>query len=185
MDCGGSKVSFSEVDWKSYWKNNHFWRRIGARIFNYLTYMNMPSTKEPVLEVGCGLSKGSTKYPHQIGVDRERIVKPTVIADVNFLPFQNHIFKLVYSFGLIEHLDSVIDALKEMHRVSDLVYFSVPRKGGLFDKIHQLFSKLHLQWVFPKETYYSSFPQSKKIRNNLLGCIDLYVFEPKGRQQNG
>ena len=173
------------LDWKRYWENNHFWRRIGARIFNYLTYMNMPSTHSPVLEVGCGLSKGSTKYPYWIGVDRERIVKPTVIADANFLPFRNHIFKLVYSFGLLEHLeDSLIDALQEMDRVADLVYFSVPRKDGLFDKLHQLFDKLHHRWLFPKEIYYASFPCSKKIRNNLLGCIDLYIFEPKRRNQN-
>jgi SAM-dependent methyltransferase len=167
-----------EVDWKIYWKNNHWWRRLGARLFNHLTYMNMPEIDGSVLEVGCGLSKGHGKYPCWIGVDRERIVKPTVIADASFLPFRNHIFKLVYSFGLIEHLgDSITNALKEMHRVADLVYFSVPRKDGLFDKLHHLFQLLNHQWLFPKEQYYSGFPLCKKVRRNLLGCVDLYMME--------
>jgi hypothetical protein len=167
----------SEVDWKIYWKNNHWWRRIGARLFNHLTYMNMPLTNELVLEVGCGLSKDHNKYSSWIGVDRERIVKPTVIADANFLPFRSHIFKLVYSFGLVEHLDSVVDAFREMDRVADLVYFSVPRKDGLFDKLHRLFQLLNHQWLFPKEQYYSGFPLCKMLRRNLLGCVDLYMME--------
>jgi SAM-dependent methyltransferase len=177
MDCSGAKMS--ELDWHTYWLNNHWWRRIGARFLNYLTYMNMPDCRKGlVLEVGCGKSRSSKKYPMWIGVDRERIVKPTLIADANFLPFRNHTFKIVYSFGLLEHLgDSISRALKEMQRVADLVYFSVPRKDGLFDKIHRMFDLLKHQWIFPKETYYSQFHSCQRVRQNLLGCIDVYCFE--------
>ena len=171
----------TELDWKKYWRNNHWWRRVGARIFNYLTYLNMPKTNGLVLEVGCGLSKNHSKYSEWIGLDRERIVKPTIIADVNFLPFQNHCFKLVYSFGLVEHLaESTVDALKEMDRVADYVFFSVPRKDGLFDLLHRLFCKVGLQWIFPKETYYSNFPSCRKVRNNLLASVDLYMVKKHG-----
>lgn len=137
----------------------------------------MPEVDGRVLEVGCGLSKDHSKYAEWIGVDRERIVKPTIIADANFLPFQNHTFKLVYSFGLVEHLEDVVHAFMEMNRVGDVVYFSVPRKDGLFDKVHRIFAKLNIKWLFPKENYYSDFPHCRKVRRNLLFSVDLYRVE--------
>lgn len=50
------KTHANKNSWASYWKKNPLWRRLGARIVNYLQYLNMPNAHSCVLEVGCGVS---------------------------------------------------------------------------------------------------------------------------------
>lgn len=134
----------------------------------------MPNTRGLVLEVGCGFSR-TKKYENWIGVDFVEMVKPTIVADAHYLPFRNNSFSLAYSFGLIEHLENPLKAIKEMKRVSSRVYFGIPRANGLSHKTHILFNKLGWNWFFPSEKYYSEkdFPMCKRIKTT-LNIMDFY-----------
>ena len=134
----------------------------------------MPNTDGLVLEVGCGVSR-TKKYKNWIGLDFGPIVKPTIVADVNHLPFRNNSFSLVYSFGLIEHFEDPLKVIKEMKRVSPKVYFGIPKANKLALAINNLYNRLGWNWIFPKEYYYfeKDFPMCKKIKT-ILNIVDFY-----------
>ena len=71
-----------------------------------------------ILNVGCG------GEPHHrasmigdIRLDLEKFPHVTIIADAHNLPFKREIFDSVFSFEVLEHLESPIKALREFKRV--------------------------------------------------------------------
>ncbi len=78
--------------------------------------MKPPSTQERILEVGCG----QVKAPGAIGVDSNRdATAADVICDLNFpLPFADDAFAEVRAIHVIEHLNDVMKAMAEFHRVA-------------------------------------------------------------------
>ena len=68
-----------------------------------------------ILDVGCGIHK----QPGAIGVDRNPASRADVIADLDHYPypFADNSFDRVTAIHVIEHLDNVIGAMQEFHRL--------------------------------------------------------------------
>lgn len=77
--------------------------------------MNGSQTRKRVLELGCG----RTKTPGAIGVDSNPdATAADVLADLNCpLPFADNAFDEVRAVHVIEHIQDVMKAVAEMHRV--------------------------------------------------------------------
>lgn len=90
--------------------------------------------KQKLLDVGCGFKpwaaffeKGSVEY---IGVDYDKnLSSADMVAPANKLPFEDNTFDgMIYS-EVLEHVDDLAGALKEMRRVAKpnaLVFISTP-----------------------------------------------------------
>lgn len=86
------------------------------------------------LNVGCGAKAiGDVNidlFPNQ----REQSVTPWnpkdienfVLADAENLPFQTKVFKLIYAFHILEHINNPLKALREWKRVGKVVKIKVP-----------------------------------------------------------
>lgn len=83
------------------------------------------------LDVGCGAVAGTTQHG-QIKID---VKKPSlklgnfIQADAHHLPFKNNSFDIAYFFEVIEHVDSPVKCLREIHNVlksSGMIYLSTP-----------------------------------------------------------
>jgi len=68
-----------------------------------------------ILDVGCGINK----QPGTIGVDRNPASRADVLADLNHFPypFAGASFDRITAIHIIEHLDDVIAAMEEFHRL--------------------------------------------------------------------
>ncbi|MFC1699091.1 class I SAM-dependent methyltransferase [Candidatus Omnitrophota bacterium] len=53
-------------------------------------------------------------------------------GDIYYLPFKNKAFDLSLNFGVLEHLDDVVNAVREMRRISKVVIATVPSAGPLW-----------------------------------------------------
>ena len=90
-----------------------------------------------ILDVGCGIHK----QPGAIGVDRNPASRADVLADLDHYPypFADSSFGRVTAIHVIEHLENVIAAMEEFHRLL--------RPGG----------KLRIETPHPLPTDFSSF----------------------------
>src|SRR4029077_13221288 len=68
-----------------------------------------------VLDVGCGIRK----QPGAIGIDRNPASHPDVLVDLEKFPypFADNSFDRITAIHVIEHLDDVIRAMEEFHRL--------------------------------------------------------------------
>jgi len=69
-----------------------------------------------ILELGCGRNK----HPHAVGIDRVALPGVDVVHDLNRYPypFEDNTFDEVYAIHVIEHLDSVLAVMAEIHRIT-------------------------------------------------------------------
>jgi len=69
-----------------------------------------------ILELGCG----RIKHPGAIGIDRIPLPGVDVVHDLNRrpYPFADNTFDEVYAIHIIEHLDSILAVMEEIHRIS-------------------------------------------------------------------
>ncbi len=83
--------------------------------------MSRESGRKRILELGCGRAK----TPGAIGVDLNReATGADLICDLNDpLPFADSVFDETRAVHVIEHLDDIVRAMSEIHRVT--------RPGGL------------------------------------------------------
>ena len=63
------------------------------------------NNKKWICEIGCGDEK---IFADSIGVDIRMTKVVDIIADVNYLPFKNGCFDLIYSSHVIEHFSHII-----------------------------------------------------------------------------
>ncbi len=121
----GTKEYFEEVTKRKYFVENHI-----------LSFANFPSWKDKdVLEVGCGLGTAAQSFMEAgakyTGIDvspksielaqrRAKIFNLTgdiFVADIqSFIPDGKH-FDLVYSFGVLHHIQNLEAALKNIYAV--------------------------------------------------------------------
>jgi SAM-dependent methyltransferase len=77
------------------------------------------------LNCGCGRGGQNGIFGRSIGIDISfqnirSLVKAGgqgVVADVEFLPFKDHVFDLVYGFGILHHLSDIRKGVSEASRV--------------------------------------------------------------------
>ncbi|MQL52258.1 methyltransferase domain-containing protein [Desulfofundulus thermobenzoicus] len=69
-----------------------------------------------ILDLGCG----PNKLPGAIGVDIRPGPVVDVVHDLNVYPwpFADNEFDLVYASHVLEHLDDVVRAVEEIHRIT-------------------------------------------------------------------
>jgi len=104
-------------------------------------YMRQLVKKNPGLnvDIGCDIFPRAT-----ITVDINREVKPTVVADIRFLPFQDKVFKQAICSHVLEHLDNPLRGIQEMKRISEEIVGSIPNRLNPWWKI--LNFKDHHYW---------------------------------------
>lgn len=69
-----------------------------------------------ILDIGCGRNK----RPGAVGIDRVRLPGVDLVQDLNRFPysFANETFDEVYAVHVIEHMDSILRVMEEIHRIS-------------------------------------------------------------------
>jgi len=68
-----------------------------------------------ILDVGCGINK----YPGALGMDRHPASRADVLADLNHIPypFADNSFDQLRAVHVIEHVEDVLRAMEEFHRL--------------------------------------------------------------------
>ena len=96
-----------------------------------------------ILDLGCG----KRKQKGAIGVDISEDTDADVIHDLNVFPypFADNEFDYIYADNVIEHLDSVIKVLEELHRIS---------KNGATIKIIVPFFRSHYAFIDPTHKHF-------------------------------
>ena len=99
-----------------------------------------------ILNLGCGRKKRAG----EVGVDMNASSDADVIHDLNVYPwpFVDNEFDGVVARHLVEHLDNIVQAMEEIHRVTKHgadIFIRTPHfssEGSWFDPTH----KYHLSW---------------------------------------
>jgi Methyltransferase domain len=70
----------------------------------------------PVLDIGCGRNKA----PGAIGIDKIGLPGVDIVYDLNSFPypFGDSSFDEIYATHVIEHLDSIVGTMEEIHRLA-------------------------------------------------------------------
>ncbi|MBL7197037.1 MAG: class I SAM-dependent methyltransferase [Candidatus Omnitrophica bacterium] len=56
----------------------------------------------------------------------------TFQSDIYSLPLKNKVFDLALNFGVLEHLNNIVEAVRELNRISKIVVTTVPSAGLLW-----------------------------------------------------
>jgi len=77
-----------------------------------------------VLDVGCGSGyyQKASKFRGAINIDvlkPEKKIPSFVLCDAQNLPFKESVFKKVYFYDVLEHLEKPVQCLKEIKRVTE------------------------------------------------------------------
>ena len=77
---------------------------------------NKNSQSSKTLDIGCG----KHKFPGSVGMDKVKLDGVDVIHDINKFPwpFKNNEFNCIKMSHVIEHCDSIVDTMQEVHRVT-------------------------------------------------------------------
>lgn len=88
---------------------------------------------DKTLDVGCGYLPTGHKRREGIGVDLNKGMCD-VVADAQYAPFRDGVFRKIYARNVIEHVENPIALLKEIDRVlsvSGCVSITIPRFHNL------------------------------------------------------
>jgi len=68
-----------------------------------------------ILDMGCGRNK----HPGAVGMDRVNLPEVDLVHNLNPIPYpiKDNIFDEVYATHVIEHMDSVLAVMEEIHRI--------------------------------------------------------------------
>jgi len=144
-----------------------------SRIMKYVSFIDDIKDNYIILDVGGGTgeigSYISSKYFINIIVldINSRSLKDSlhknitpIIADAQNIPFRNHIYDVVYSFSLLEHLPNPKKSVIEMCRVArNKIFIQLPNMEYFFEP-HTRFPFL---WIMPK-----------KIKNDVMKKFNYY-----------
>jgi SAM-dependent methyltransferase len=85
------------------------------RLTNPAQFDLRPTGPGAILDVGCG----ATKYPGSVGLDISPQTAADVVHDLNLrpYPFDDNSFDQVLMQDVIEHVESPIDVMEELHRI--------------------------------------------------------------------
>lgn len=87
-----------------------------------------------ILDIGCG----NNKMKGAIGIDRVALPEVDIVHDLNSFPypFEDNTFDEIYAAHIVEHLDSIIRVMEELHRIA-----SQMRKSLSSLRTTQIFSR--------------------------------------------
>lgn len=92
-------------------------QRLAARglVANREAYRLRPSGAGDILDVGCG----AAKYPGATGIDISPDTDADIVADLDQPPWplEDDSFDQILMQDVIEHLETPLDALRELHRI--------------------------------------------------------------------
>ncbi|MGC8933372.1 MAG: methyltransferase domain-containing protein [Candidatus Methanodesulfokora sp.] len=72
---------------------------------------------KPVLNIGCGGPTSKRAFYGDIRVDIREFPNVTAVMDAHKLAFRDNSFRKIVAYEVLEHLESPIEALREMKRV--------------------------------------------------------------------
>jgi ubiquinone/menaquinone biosynthesis C-methylase UbiE len=141
------------------------------------------------LDIGCG----QRKTPNSIGVDIRRTKGADVVADVQHLPFKDRSIDKILCYHLLEHVDDLIKAMEEIHRVlkkRGSVIIEVPHVKGLDafrDPTHKNFFTIATMDYFTKESGFSYYSKARftviekrlKFKQRWQWLARLYNLKPE------
>ncbi len=123
------------------------------------------------LDIGCG----QEKTPNSIGVDIMKTKGADVVADIHHLPFKDSSVDKILCYQLLEHVDDLIKAMEEIHRVlkpERRVIIEVPHVKGLDafrDPTHKNFFMIATMDYFTQGSGFSYYSNAKfKIINRRI-----------------
>lgn len=114
----------------------------------------------------------------KINSNRTKLIQ----ADINYLPFRDNTFNLVYNIGVIEHFFKPIIPLTEMKRVTKIdgtILVGIPNKYNLWNlgrSVKEIFGKLHISngWKYGYEKPYTK--KELYALFNFLGMKNVKIF---------
>ena len=126
-----------------------------------------------ILDLGCG----KRKHSGAIGVDFNANTDADVVHDLNNYPypFDDNTFDKIYCSHILEHLDNLVNAMNEIHRISKpnaMVIIRVPhfsQAGAWGNPTHRRAFALHTFSYFEEdsgEKYSDKYFKIKKIKLN-------------------
>lgn len=141
------------------------------------------------LDVGCGRNKTEGA----IGIDFCGNTDADVVHDLNTFPwpFSDDIFEKVIMKNVIEHLDSIINVMEEIHRISKdgaEVIITTPHFSSLYswqDPSHKHHLSLDSFDFFTKDTRHNNFYTDKRFEilekkidfgKSLISIIPKFIF---------
>ena len=110
--------------------------------------------KEIILDLGCG----KKKRPGTIGVDHSDRHNADIIHDLNKFPypFESSSVDYVYIDNCLEHLDSPMDVISEIHRI-------LKPKGGL--KVIVPYFRSHYAFIDPTHKRVAGVAKPSPVAN--------------------
>lgn len=116
-----------------------------------------------ILDIGCGQKKTT----NSIGVDIRKTKGADVIGDIHNLPFKDRSVDKILCYQLLEHVDGLIKAIEEIHRVlkhGGRVIIEVPHVMGLDafrDPTHKNFFTIATMDYFTQGSGFSYYSNAK------------------------
>ena len=163
------------------------WNRL-----NYLLFKELPKVEKSafILEAGCGMSVLMNNLAlgehNVIGLDissialrnaRKKCKKPIlVLGDINYLPFKECSFDLVYNVGVIEHFINPHNPLKEFARIlkpHGTVLVVVPNRLNLWNFGRIFLNALNRLGLHSGWRYGYERPYTKNELRNLFNSVGL------------
>jgi len=164
-------------EWDSFWSKRTSQERVlnvAGIAFNRMfarhitRFIGKPRSCGPVLEVGTGRGVCSATLRGMgyrcVSLDSSEVAArlakrqglDVVLADGRHLPFRSGAFEVVFTQGLLEHLnrDEQVAILKETKGVAGKAVHSVPAKRGVMDFGERIFNRLGRKWPYPDEKKY-------------------------------
>lgn len=128
------------------------------------------------INLGCGLER----YEDCINVDKEEILQPDVVFDLNEKkwPWKDDEFSFISAKNILQYLNNPEDTIKEMYRISEngaLWEIKVPDSAAYTSD-----SQIHFNRKFNLE-FFENFDQRKLMDNKIVkGYIDnLFAYKEK------
>jgi len=172
------------------WKNQKFRLKLSNPPLSWFSKVN----NKRLLEAGCGGGQylyNFSKLGYRVfGIDLSKEilticrdncmgyhVKPILkLADVRNIPFKRECFDVVFSMGVIEHLEDYRKALKEMVRVTKkegLIFIGVPYRYTFF-VLAKILQQVLGTWKLGREKSFAILEIRKLLESENIKLIKIH-----------